>query len=91
MVGQTLFDAMHNTKSETILTYDLSKPVLDAEASYNKTDQGNWVVIVQCTAAPGVEALGVIPKLSASDSLLQRAKSGDFRSLLVECGVKKSG
>ncbi|HEU5223832.1 MAG TPA: hypothetical protein VFU07_09165 [Candidatus Lumbricidophila sp.] len=81
----TLLEASKLIPQSGHLTYDLSKPILNLDASYSPaTPQGLFTVVVECVASNGF-AVGVIPTSTVTSEILADAQSGAYDHLLAEC------
>ena len=83
LIGLTLLEARPLLPQTAVLIYDLSTPILDIDPSYNEGEpQGRWTVVAQC----GI-GVGVIPVEDYEDDIASQAQSGDFDTMLTECGT----
>ena len=89
LVGRTLEDVRAAIDERMLVIYDLSAPVLGIEGSYSELDpQWSWSVITACgettMTARDPLPIGVIPADEYA-ALAERAETGVFDELLVEC------
>ncbi len=72
------------------VTYDLSAPILNIDATFASGVEGTFTVVTACGVRVGDAVdelyLGVIPTEHMTDELLEQSSSGGFDDLLIECG-----
>ncbi|GAA3118884.1 hypothetical protein GCM10010449_46190 [Streptomyces rectiviolaceus] len=95
-VGQTVAQVEEGLPSaSSMVSYDLSKPVTGAKATYGTAkDEGthaDWIVVVACADTKNLEddthlAAGVLRADAYTDAVARKAKDHAFDRYLAECG-----
>ncbi|MFI8880188.1 hypothetical protein [Streptomyces sp. NPDC055243] len=95
-VGQTVAQVEGGLPAaSSMVSYDLSKPVTGAEATYgtakDKGTHADWIVVVACADTKNLEddthlAAGVLRADGYTDAVARKAKDGVFDRYLGECG-----
>ncbi|MEU5957510.1 hypothetical protein [Streptomyces sp. NPDC047525] len=95
-VGQTVAQVEGGLPSaSSMVSYDLSKPVTGAEATYgtakDKGTHADWIVVVACADTKNLEddtrlAAGVLRADAYTDAVARKAKERAFDRYLAECG-----
>ena len=89
MVGMTVSQVESALPDATLITYDLSTPVLGLDPTYTSLQASVFTVISACgntlDNAGKVVPLGVIPSKKYSNAVRSEALEGDFDKLLNEC------
>jgi len=85
-------------EASSMVSYDLSKPVTGAKATYGTAqDTGthaDWIVVVACADTKNLEddtrlAAGVLRADAYTDAVARKAKKHAFDRYLAECGSAK--
>lgn len=86
-VGMTMDQVNDLNPGIGVVTYDLTERIVGPEAVRER--EGYTVVVVCPIQWEGENhwlPLGVLPTESVTPEILGRARTGEFRSMLVECG-----
>lgn len=89
-VGESLATVRSASTDRVLLIYDLSTPVLGIAASYNASSPDDlWVVVSACESDRRDEdaplPVGIVSSDAYTAEISEKASSGDFNSLLLEC------
>lgn len=95
-VGQTVAQVEDGLPAaSSMVSYDLSKPVTGAKATYgtakDKGTHADWIVVVACADTKNLEddtrlAAGVLRADAYTDAIARKAKDHAFDRYLAECG-----
>jgi hypothetical protein len=95
-VGQTVAQVERGLPSaSSMVSYDLSKPVTGAKATYgtpqDKGTHADWIVVVACADTKNLEddthlAAGVLRADAYTEAIARKAEKGAFDRYLAECG-----
>jgi len=86
LVGKNL-EQTQDSLGGPFIIIDITPNVVDQPSTYNDgKDPAGWSVLVACASDSGEGyVLGVIPKASATTSIIGSAKAGDYDSYVAGC------
>jgi hypothetical protein len=89
LVGKNL-EQTQDALGGPFIIIDITPNVIDQPATYNDgKDPAGWSVLVACASDSGEGyVVGVIPKASATSSIINSARAGDYDSYVAGCAKR---